>query len=423
MKKQFLLFCFSLIFFALHAQDKAKISMNNDAVISINNGAVLTIDNDSDEAISLLGSGGKIISESEINKISWKIGSNIGTYHVPFANSQGSKLPLILEITSSGSSNGSILFSTYKGPDWNNSEYTPSEVIHMTDYETGLVNNSEKVVDRFWIINASSYSEKPNINMSIKYLDDDIQIDNNINEENLQAQRYNPDLNKWGDMLPIGEIYLATKTVNNIDVSAYNFHSVWTLVDKSSPLPIELSSFDVECFGSAKIVNWQTLSEINNEKFIIERSSNGIDFQMVAQIAGAGNSNSPIAYSWIDEENINNVYYRITQIDFDGKSETFAPLYVNCSDEKSDDFDFWATYTNEGDVMVNIKAPYDENANISIYDGIGKIIFQSDYKILEGNNRFILPFSNIATSIYYINCRTNSGFNKSEKLFVNKITF
>lgn len=96
------------------------------------------------------------------------------------------------------------------------------------------------------------------------------------------------------------------------------------------PLPIELISFTAESSNNMIILYWSTASEENNDYFVIERSSNCNNWYQLIQIPGAGNSQVPLDYSWIDIDPLVGVsYYRLTQVDYDGQSETFAPIAVN----------------------------------------------------------------------------------------------
>jgi hypothetical protein len=57
-----------------------------------------------------------------------------------------------------------------------------------------------------------------------------------------------------------------------------------------SSLPVELLSFDVKCNGKAHI-RWSTATETNNDHFTLERSADAENWDFVANIPGAGNSN------------------------------------------------------------------------------------------------------------------------------------
>jgi hypothetical protein len=109
------------------------------------------------------------------------------------------------------------------------------------------------------------------------------------------------------------------------DFSPFGFGSQ----NGGNALPIELLSFTGEVFESNVILDWEVASQVNNERFIVERSIDAKDWELVGDVIGAGNTNSEYSYRLIDVNPIvGTSYYRLTQVDFNGKSESFYPIKV-----------------------------------------------------------------------------------------------
>ncbi len=88
-------------------------------------------------------------------------------------------------------------------------------------------------------------------------------------------------------------------------------------------LPIQLKSFDVVTVGNIVKINWVTATETNNDKFSVERSSDGVNWQVIKTIKGAGTSATQISYEIIDNAPVSGIgYYRLRQTDFDSRSTT-----------------------------------------------------------------------------------------------------
>jgi hypothetical protein len=88
----------------------------------------------------------------------------------------------------------------------------------------------------------------------------------------------------------------------------------------SNPLPIQLVSFNVKMnkTGVADLT-WVTATEVNNDFFTIERSVDGVNFEEVKTIKGAGNSSRTLTYKTTDARPLKGVsYYRLKQTDYDG---------------------------------------------------------------------------------------------------------
>lgn len=98
----------------------------------------------------------------------------------------------------------------------------------------------------------------------------------------------------------------------------------------TSTLPIELIGFEGKRNQNSVNLSWTTATETNNDYFTLERSKNGVDYEFVAKVQGAGNSNQKLNYSFEDQYVSNEVkYYRLKQTDFDGTTVTFKPISID----------------------------------------------------------------------------------------------
>jgi hypothetical protein len=85
-------------------------------------------------------------------------------------------------------------------------------------------------------------------------------------------------------------------------------------------LPIELVAFSVIKSGENNLLKWTTASEKNNDYFTIEKTKDGIQFDVIGIQSGAGNSIETNNYSFTDSDVYNIInYYRLKQTDYDGK--------------------------------------------------------------------------------------------------------
>tara|TARA_B100000745_G_C20094369_1_gene374152 strand:- start:98 stop:1069 length:972 start_codon:yes stop_codon:yes gene_type:complete len=95
-----------------------------------------------------------------------------------------------------------------------------------------------------------------------------------------------------------------------------------------SALPVELIYFNAVQKNQRINLNWATASELNNDYFTIEKSTDGIQFDQIQTVLGAGTTYNTTQYSAYDEaNNINTVYYRLKQTDYDGTT-SYSPIVV-----------------------------------------------------------------------------------------------
>ena len=96
------------------------------------------------------------------------------------------------------------------------------------------------------------------------------------------------------------------------------------------PLPVELVSFGVKVVRAVDAqLNWRTASELNNDHFEVQRSTDGLAFKDIARVAVQGTTSSATAYAHTDAgigaALTGPVYYRLRQVDRDGAS-SYSPV-------------------------------------------------------------------------------------------------
>ncbi len=121
---------------------------------------------------------------------------------------------------------------------------------------------------------------------------------------------------------------IGTGTINNI-TEAFNY-----VESNSTTLPVELLSFEANLVQSSVNLRWSTASELNNHGFFIEKSDNGLDYEQIQFVRGVGTSNIVNRYEYTDSYFSSSAFYRLTQLDFDGSSESFKSIYVQHSSEQ-----------------------------------------------------------------------------------------
>lgn len=94
-------------------------------------------------------------------------------------------------------------------------------------------------------------------------------------------------------------------------------------------LPIELAYFQATPENNQVQLKWETISEINNDYFLVERSPDGIHYDVVQRVAGAGNSKNTLEYIIFDRHPLRGrSYYKLIQVDFDGQKSEFKTVSV-----------------------------------------------------------------------------------------------
>lgn len=168
-------------------------------------------------------------------------------------------------------------------------------------------------------------------------------------------------------------------------------------------LPVELTSFRAKRNGAYVELNWSTSTEVDNEMFVLEHSTNGIDFNKVTEIEGAGNSIVDQYYSFLHENpSKGNNYYRLKQIDFDGDYE-----YSDVELIWIEGYAEIIVYPNPTIGEINFKTETEMNIlSYGIYNQFGKLV-QQGQDISSDDS--ILIYSEIPNGNYFLELKTEQG--------------
>ena len=175
-------------------------------------------------------------------------------------------------------------------------------------------------------------------------------------------------------------------------------------------LSVELIYFEGEIANELNVLNWKTASELNNDKFEIERSQNGIDFQYIGEVKGYGTTSDMQQYTLTDEKpQDKNNYYRLVQIDLDDRYEYSD---VICIKRKRSERvgEFYPNPSESDWVNLDYISESNQEINMSIFDITGKWILKQTRSISKGNNQLNFDFSKIERGMYIIQIEDESTF-------------
>ncbi len=187
----------------------------------------------------------------------------------------------------------------------------------------------------------------------------------------------------------------------------------------NTPLPVDLTYFEAQPrINHTALLSWSTASEINNSHFEIERSYDGSTFEIVGEVAGNGNSQHLIEYTFKDESISliqNTVFYRLKQVDFDGTYE-YSDIRVVRFDRIGEGMHLIA-YPNPflEEVTLMVSLPQGEDYSLEITDLKGAKVHQSNHTFTSGVH--LLNLAKWNKGVYLVEVVSKQG---SEHLKVMK---
>ncbi len=213
-------------------------------------------------------------------------------------------------------------------------------------------------------------------------------------------------------------VYAFRYTTDNINGNTYHrsrgraYTSTFVDVEQVNPLPVELISFSGQKKDASVLLSWETSSELNNNYFSVERSDDDGEFSSIGIVDGNGTCSQPHFYSFTDDDpNTGENYYRLRQVDFNGREHISNIIAISFEPDNSFSAD---SYFNEYGLCYSTTG--DSPSDILIIDMTGKIMLD-EKGIAPGSG--ILNTGNWSDGIYLV-VFSNNGRMISKKLFLGR---
>ena len=198
-------------------------------------------------------------------------------------------------------------------------------------------------------------------------------------------------------------------TGNDMDQFRGFFFTIGSTDINTAPLPIELTAYEVDIESCSSILTWRTVSEQNNDYFVIERSYDMQSWEQIGTVDGAGNSQASLDYIYRDYSNTQNgsVYYRLSQVDFNGDVNHVGIQAIQFFCE-----DFVAPVAFPNPMNNKLMVQSTDEGTMMIFDNNGRITHQQD--LIQGDN--MIHVDHLATGSYIVRYVMGSGRTFTDQL-------
>jgi hypothetical protein len=188
-----------------------------------------------------------------------------------------------------------------------------------------------------------------------------------------------------------------------------------------TPLPITLVNFDAVKENKKVKLSWTTYSEINNDFFTVEKTTDGINFKAIETLDGAGNHNGILNYSTEDNNpEIGKNYYRLKQTDFNGKYEYSKLVMVEFMQDFTKSISLHPNPSNGQDVKLIINGITSENLiQLKLFSSNGSQVFSENSRANNGSNPILIPTKNLSNGIYYLQINIDGSISTIKLVVVN----
>jgi hypothetical protein len=181
------------------------------------------------------------------------------------------------------------------------------------------------------------------------------------------------------------------------------------LSDASTPLPVELASFDANVTDDRTVqLQWQTASETGNSGFRVQRSDDGSSWTTLGRVEGAGTTDEPRSYRFTDANApyaADSLQYRLAQVDVDGTVNFSDPVTVRFGNPNG--LELLGSFPNPARSQATVRFAIPEqmsadNVRLELYDLLGRQVKTIPAAETSGRVEQTLDVSDLPSGTYLL---------------------
>ncbi|MBD3409765.1 MAG: T9SS type A sorting domain-containing protein [Ignavibacteriales bacterium] len=212
-----------------------------------------------------------------------------------------------------------------------------------------------------------------------------------------------------------------TLRVSAIDKTPATVYSESFTIYQDDPVPVELTAFEASVSDDGVTLFWRAASETNNRGYAVERAEAGERFERIGFVEGAGVSNKPTAYEFVDRDAPQGVLrYRLKQIDLDGSFSVSREIEVSIAAPTA--YELRQNYPNPFNptTTISYSVPVAGDVSLVVFNSLGETVATpaNGYHV-EGSYEATFDASGLPSGVYYYRL-TAGEFSQTNKMVLMK---
>ena len=182
-------------------------------------------------------------------------------------------------------------------------------------------------------------------------------------------------------------------------------------------LPIELLYFSATLEKEKVVLRWETASEINADHYVIEKSSDGIEYKTMAIVSAKGFADNYILYD--RDPYVGRNYYRLTEIDMDFQHSEAYITTISVGETKFKLISIHPIPSTQN-VYVSFVSESETPVQLEVLDVLGRSSIQITYLPQVGENTTTLNLGNLPKGIYYLKLYQDNNHNPQSSIIIKE---
>ncbi len=185
-------------------------------------------------------------------------------------------------------------------------------------------------------------------------------------------------------------------------------------------LPVEFLFFDAEKGDHGNLLTWAVESEMRNDYFTIETSTDAVNWTELTKVKGAGTSTNAKTYSFTDTKNTQvSTYYKLSQTDLDGSRNELALKYIPVNDFE---FRIYPNPSSDGKVHIDFSDDSENASAVILRNEVGQVVLQQELVSVSKSGKTTYYSSDLdlgqPAGIYFVEVQSGNQLVNRSKLVI-----
>ena len=188
------------------------------------------------------------------------------------------------------------------------------------------------------------------------------------------------------------------------------------IIVPSSTQPVELIYFDASADRDYNLLSWATAKEVENHYFAIEKSVDGRNFEVIAQVDGHGDYIGTLKYTYEDRNLIPIAYYRLRQVDFNGDFKVYETKRVLRKEVAEASLKVYPNPNNGHNVNLQFAGTgWHSTILVTVLDASGKTRHNQEIRYENGfNDKFALDQLGLEPGLYIVQINSQEKIHRTK---------
>ena len=167
----------------------------------------------------------------------------------------------------------------------------------------------------------------------------------------------------------------------------------------TNPLPLSWLGFNVQKQNNSALINWQIANQINNDYFEVQAGVDATNLSTIGKVSATSATSYTFTHANFRSLPGRSVYYRLKQVDKDGKFTFSKVLKVNL-ETKAFAFNVIGNPVKGNILNIGIESATINKGSITIVDLQGRKLLQQNISWLAGTSQRLITLPNLANGMY-----------------------